>query len=145
MSEHETRIGPGTSAKRLTGFALLPPERRRELASIAGKASQASGRGHRYTVEEARRYAPMGARAVRHDSEHMSRLAKLGGLKISADRAHMAAIGRLGGRKQDPERMREIGAKGGRAPKNCSNCRGAAGAGHVARWCPWRKGGRVCL
>jgi general stress protein YciG len=75
----------------------------------------------------------------------MSRLGRVGGLKVSANRAHMAAIGRLGGRKQDPERMREIAIRGGKAPKRCSLCQDAAVSGHNARWCPWRKGGRVCL
>lgn len=36
------------------GFGALTPEERRERASAGGKASQASGAGHRFNADEAR-------------------------------------------------------------------------------------------
>lgn len=36
------------------GFASMDPEKVREIASLGGKAAQASGTAHRYTSEEAR-------------------------------------------------------------------------------------------
>ena len=74
----------------------MDPEKRREIARRGGLAAQASGKAHRYTPEEAREAG------------------RKGGIKLSADRAHMARIGRKGGLNQDPKRLAEIGAKGGR-------------------------------
>jgi general stress protein YciG len=42
------------TAKRPQGFATLTPERRAEIASKGGKASQAKGTAHTWTSEEAR-------------------------------------------------------------------------------------------
>ena len=36
------------------GFQGMPPEKIREIASLGGKTSQASGRAHRWTSEEAK-------------------------------------------------------------------------------------------
>ena len=36
------------------GFAAMSPETQRRIASEGGKASHASGRGHRFSAEEAR-------------------------------------------------------------------------------------------
>ena len=41
-----------TRAKR--GFAVLSPEKKREIASMGGKAAHEHGRAHRFTSEEAR-------------------------------------------------------------------------------------------
>ncbi|AMJ66386.1 KGG domain-containing protein [Hymenobacter sp. PAMC 26628] len=43
-----------TGAKSRRGFAAMSPETQRRIASEGGKASHASGRGHRFTAEEAR-------------------------------------------------------------------------------------------
>jgi len=43
-----------TGAKSRRGFAAMSPEIQRRIASQGGKASHASGRGHRFTAEEAR-------------------------------------------------------------------------------------------
>lgn len=43
-----------TGAKSRRGFAAMSPEIQRRIASEGGKASHASGRGHRFTAEEAR-------------------------------------------------------------------------------------------
>ncbi|WP_051718396.1 KGG domain-containing protein [Hymenobacter sp. IS2118] len=41
-------------AKSRRGFAAMSPETQRRIASEGGKASHASGRGHRFSAEEAR-------------------------------------------------------------------------------------------
>ncbi len=45
-------IAPPARAKR--GFAVLSPEKKREIASMGGKAAHEHGRAHRFTSEEAR-------------------------------------------------------------------------------------------
>ena len=45
------RIGEGS---RRRGFASMDPATQRRLAVEGGKASHSSGRGHKWTVEEAR-------------------------------------------------------------------------------------------
>lgn len=70
------------------GFDHLTPEERRAISSRGGKASQASGKGHSFTSEQAREAG------------------RKGGKKTSADREHMAAIGRMGG-KARAKRERE--------------------------------------
>lgn len=42
----------GTKSRR--GFAAMSPETQRRIASEGGRASHASGRGHRFSAEEAR-------------------------------------------------------------------------------------------
>ena len=41
-------------AKSRRGFAAMSPETQRRIASEGGKASHASGRGHRFSTDEAR-------------------------------------------------------------------------------------------
>ncbi len=48
----EALIATPTRAKR--GFAVLSPEKKREIASMGGKAAHEHGRAHRFTSEEAR-------------------------------------------------------------------------------------------
>jgi general stress protein YciG len=48
-------------AKPPRGFAALTPERRRELAHMGGLASK--GKGHRWTIEQARAAGQKGGRA----------------------------------------------------------------------------------
>lgn len=48
----EELISPRPRAKR--GFAVLSPEKKREIASMGGKAAHEHGRAHRFTSEEAR-------------------------------------------------------------------------------------------
>lgn len=43
-----------TAARKLRGFALLTPERRREISSKGGKNAHANGTAHRWTPEQAR-------------------------------------------------------------------------------------------
>lgn len=46
------------------GFAAMDPEARRAAQQKGGKALQASGKGHRYTVEEAREAGKKGGKAL---------------------------------------------------------------------------------
>ncbi len=48
----EALITPPARSKR--GFAVLSPEKKREIASMGGKAAHEHGRAHRFTSEEAR-------------------------------------------------------------------------------------------
>ena len=49
-----TRPANRMGAKSRRGFAAMSPETQRRIASEGGKASHASGRGHRFSAEEAR-------------------------------------------------------------------------------------------
>lgn len=48
-----TRIGEASRTSR-RGFASMDPTEQRRIASQGGKASHASGQGHKWTPEEAR-------------------------------------------------------------------------------------------
>lgn len=52
-------------AKGKQGLASVSPEKRREIASLGGKASAASGRAHRWTSETARAAGRKGGHAVK--------------------------------------------------------------------------------
>lgn len=47
------------------GFAAMEPAQQRRIASEGGRASHQSGRGHRFTPEEARAAGRKGGRASR--------------------------------------------------------------------------------
>jgi general stress protein YciG len=53
------------SRKSLRGFAAMDPAQQRRIASEGGKASHESGRGHRFTSEEAREAGRKGGQASR--------------------------------------------------------------------------------
>ena len=78
-------------AKSKRGFAAVPPEKLREIASAGGRAAHASGKAHEYTSEEA------------------VEAGRLGGAKVSADRSHMARIGALGGKAKRKKSEKEGG------------------------------------
>jgi uncharacterized protein len=80
-----------TSKKR--GFAALPLEERRAIASLGGKAAHAKHRAYEFTSEEARVAG------------------RKGGAAVSRDRAHMAEIGRIGGRALGKRRQAEARAR----------------------------------
>ena len=52
LAAADALIAPPARAKR--GFAVLSPEKKREIASMGGKAAHEHGRAHRFTSEEAR-------------------------------------------------------------------------------------------
>lgn len=49
----------------LRGFAVMSPERVKEIAAIGGKAAHAKGTAHEFTPEEARRAGKIGGMAAR--------------------------------------------------------------------------------
>ncbi|MBT9393740.1 hypothetical protein KLP40_11250 [Hymenobacter sp. NST-14] len=51
--------------KRPRGFAAMDPATQRRIASEGGRASHLSGRGHRFTSEEAREAGRKGGQASR--------------------------------------------------------------------------------
>ena len=59
-----------------TGFALMAPEKRKEVARRGGQTAQRLGKAHKFTSEE------------------VSKGGEKGGRSVSRDRAHMAAIAR---------------------------------------------------
>ncbi len=83
--------------KQQKGFAVMPKERQREIASAGGRAAQAKGAAHRFTPEEAKAAGQIGGRSVSENREHMSEIGRRGGLAVSRDTEHMAEIGRKGG------------------------------------------------
>ena len=51
--------------RRGRGFASLSPARRKEIASMGGKAAAAQGKGHRFTSQEARAAGRLGGKISR--------------------------------------------------------------------------------
>ena len=43
-----------SSERRLRGFAAMSPEKKKEIASMGGRAAHACGRAHQFSSEEAR-------------------------------------------------------------------------------------------
>ena len=43
-----------TTTARLRGFAAMSPEKKKEIASMGGRAAHACGRAHQFSSEEAR-------------------------------------------------------------------------------------------
>jgi general stress protein YciG len=70
QAETSPSDGPeGTKSKpRLTGFALMDPERRRAIASAGGKAAHARGTAHRFDSQAA---SEAGRRAHQRGTAHV--------------------------------------------------------------------------
>ncbi|WP_139925118.1 KGG domain-containing protein [Hymenobacter sp. DG01] len=60
-----TKSSETPATKRPRGFAAMDPATQRRIASEGGKASHESGRGHRFTSEEARAAGRKGGQASR--------------------------------------------------------------------------------
>lgn len=57
MQEVTTATIPATTTtteRRLRGFAAMSPEKKKEIASMGGRAAHACGRAHQFTSEEGR-------------------------------------------------------------------------------------------
>ena len=80
-----------TSEKSRRGFAAMPAERRRAIASLGGKAAHAKGVGHRFTRQEAAVAGQKGGRAA-----HAKGVAH----EFTSEEARQA--GRKGGRRRRP-------------------------------------------
>lgn len=52
------------------GFASMTPERKREIASMGGKAAHALGRAHRWTSEQAREAGRKGGTVSRRRTRY---------------------------------------------------------------------------
>lgn len=74
---HETE--PQTEGKP-RGFAVMPPERQKQIASLGGKTAHARGAAHKFSQAEARQAGHKGGVAVSRDIEHMSEIGRRGGL-----------------------------------------------------------------
>jgi general stress protein YciG len=61
------------------GFAAMPADKQREIASQGGRAAHAKGSAHEFTPEEAREAGRKGGRAVSRDHEHMVEIGREGG------------------------------------------------------------------
>ena len=66
------------------GFASISRERRREIASLGGKASHAKGTGHEFSSQEAMKAGHLGGTKISKNREHMSALGKRGGTRRAA-------------------------------------------------------------
>ena len=62
---NRTTAADKTVTKRPRGFAAMDPATQRRIASEGGRASHLSGRGHRFTSEEARAAGRKGGQASR--------------------------------------------------------------------------------
>lgn len=49
-----TASSGATTERRLRGFAAMSPEKKKEIASMGGRAAHACGRAHQFSSEEAR-------------------------------------------------------------------------------------------
>jgi general stress protein YciG len=61
------------------GFASMPEDQVKEIASKGGKAAHEKGTAHEFTSEEAREAGRKGGEAVSEDREHMSDIGRKGG------------------------------------------------------------------
>jgi hypothetical protein len=71
----------------IQGFASMPTDQQRAIASQGGKAAHAQGTAHQFTVAEARAAGKKGGKAVSRDREHMAAIGRAGGLKRKARRS----------------------------------------------------------
>ena len=61
------------------GFASMPEEKQRQIASKGGKAAHEKGTAHEFDSAEAREAGQKGGRAVSADSSHMAQIGRKGG------------------------------------------------------------------
>lgn len=66
-TESTTTSSNPAPEKRLRGFAAMSPEKKREIASMGGRAAHACGRAHQFSSEEAR---AAGKKRHQRSSEH---------------------------------------------------------------------------
>jgi uncharacterized protein len=67
--------------KRPRGFAAMPAEKQRQIASQGGTAAHQKGTAHRFNSEEARLAGRKGGESVSQDRRHMSEIGRKGGQK----------------------------------------------------------------
>jgi general stress protein YciG len=69
-------IMPGNAQR---GFALMDPDRQREIARKGGKAAHEKGTAHQFTSDEARDAGRKGGQVVSQHREHMVEIGRSGG------------------------------------------------------------------
>ena len=67
------------NGKERRGFASMPKDKQREIASKGGKAAHEKGTAHEFDSEEARMAGRKGGETVSRDREHMSEIGRKGG------------------------------------------------------------------
>ena len=67
------------SGKNRRGFALMSPDRQREIARKGGKAAHEKGTAHEFTADEAREAGRKGGQVVSRHREHMVEIGRSGG------------------------------------------------------------------
>jgi general stress protein YciG len=77
----------GSTKKSERGFAAMPKEQQRAIASKGGKAAHAKGTAHEFTSEEARAAGKKGGEAVSENRQHMSEIGRKGGEKRGKQRS----------------------------------------------------------
>ena len=78
--------------KKKRGFALMNPDRRREICKSGGQSAHAKGTAHQFDKEEAREAGRKGGQAVSADREHMAHIGRLGGRARARRRAEDKAV-----------------------------------------------------
>lgn len=66
MTITQDDISRGSTGQKRQGFATLPPERLRQIASQGGKRAHELGKAHKFTSEEAQSAGSKGGKA-RHE------------------------------------------------------------------------------
>jgi len=91
------------------GFALMDPERQKEIARKGGRAAHEKGTAHQFTSDEAREAG------------------RKGGMVVSQHREHMVEIGRNGGRARRRRRGDDDSAQPGTEQSRADNGPDSAG------------------
>ncbi len=89
------------------GFALMNPERQREIARKGGKAAHEKGTAHQFTSDEAREAGRKGGQVVSQHREHMVEIGRNGGRARRRKRSDMGAGGRPGSEQRMDENSPE--------------------------------------
>src|SRR5712672_3388075 len=93
------------------GFALMNPERQREIARKGGKAAHEKGTAHQFTSDEAREAGRKGGQVVSQHREHMVEIGRSGGRARRRKRSDMGNPARPGSEQRMDENSPE-GAEG---------------------------------
>ncbi len=75
-----------TQTTGLRGFAMMDPERQRQLARKGGQAAHENGTAHQFSAEEARNAGRKGGQAISKNREYMAMIGKKGGRRSGASR-----------------------------------------------------------
>lgn len=85
------------------GFALMDPDRQREIARRGGKAAHEKGTAHQFTPEEARDAGRKGGQIVSQHREHMVEIGRSGGRAKRRPKTEAVGVERL---KLDREKLK---------------------------------------